>query len=67
MPKKQSDLSRITRYFLTCTEPEAVVALDAAQTIVGERFGAQTAKTATRRASRKPKQEKLPTDGQEQK
>jgi len=66
MPKRVSDLSRITKFFMTCSEAEAVTALDAAQTITGERFGAGPAKTARKSSGRKPKQQPLPADAPQQ-
>jgi len=57
MPKKISELSKVIKFFTTAGEPEARTALDAAATIVGERFAPAK---IVRKGGRKRKEEDVP-------
>jgi hypothetical protein len=57
MPKKISDLSKVIKFFTTAEEAAARTALDAAATIVGERFA--PVKVA-RKGGRRKKEQDVP-------
>ena len=63
MPKKISDLSKVIKFFTTADEAAARTALDAAATIVGERFAPAK---VVRKIGRKRKEQDVPLPLSEQ-
>ena len=63
MPKKISELSKVIKFFTSAQEVECRVALDAAATIVGERFAPLK---VVRKIGRKRKEQDVPLPLSEQ-
>ena len=66
MPKRNSELSKILKFFMTADEASARASLDAASTIVDQRFApaapAEGRKKPGRKPGRKPRQPGLPVE-----